>query len=98
CASITGAFIAAVDALRPLIASKAMAKLPLLDYVAAISVGIIDGESRLDLHYEEDSRADVDMNVIGTGSGKLIEVGSTAEKGVFDRAQMNALLDLGQQG
>lgn len=98
CASISGAFIATVDALRPLIAAKLIPKLPLSDYVAAISVGIIDGEVRLDLHYEEDSRADVDMNVVGTGKGALIEVGSTAEKGVFDRNQMNQLLDLGQKG
>src|SRR5262245_55129160 len=63
CASITGAFIAAVDALRPLIKPGGLAKLPLSDYVAAISVGLIEGEPRLDLHYEEDSRAEVDMNV-----------------------------------
>ncbi len=98
CAAITGGFIAVVDALRPLIQAKLIPQLPLKDYVAAISVGLIEGESRLDLHYEEDSRAEVDMNVIGTGSGSLIEVGSTAEKGVFDRAQLGQLLDLGQRG
>jgi len=98
CASITGAFIAAVDALRPLIASKAIPKLPLSDYVAAISVGLLEGEARLDLHYEEDSRAEVDMNVVGTGSGKFIEVGSTAEHGAFTREQLTQLLDLGQKG
>jgi ribonuclease PH len=98
CAAITGGFIAVVDALRPLIASKALARLPFNDYIAAISVGIIDGEARLDLHYDEDSTAVVDMNVVGTGSGNLVEVGSTAEHGVFNRAQFLELLELGQRG
>lgn len=98
CAAITGGFIAVVDALRPLQKSGALAKIPFNDYVAAISVGIIGGEPRLDLHYLEDSTAVVDMNVVGTGAGNLVEVGSTAEHGVFDRAQFLSLLELGQKG
>lgn len=98
CAAITGGFIAAVDALRPLVASGALAKIPFNDFVAAISVGIIDGEPRLDLHYDEDSTAVVDMNVVGTGAGNLVEMGATAEHGVFNRAQFLELLDLGQKG
>jgi ribonuclease PH len=98
CAAITGGFIAVVDALRPLIKAGSLARLPFSDYVAAISVGIIDGEPRLDLHYDEDSVAAVDMNVVGTGQGKLVELGSTAEHGVFDRAQFLRLLDLGERG
>src|SRR5262245_27405151 len=95
CAAITGGFIAAVDALRPLVESKALPKIPFSDYVAAISVGIIDGEARLDLHYDEDSTAVVDMNVVGTGAGNLVEVGSTAEHGTFNKAQFLELLELG---
>jgi ribonuclease PH len=98
CAAITGGFIAVVDALRPLQKSGAISKIPFGDYVAAISVGIIDAEPRLDLHYLEDSSAVVDMNVVGTGAGNLVEVGSTAEHGVFDRAQFLQLLELGQKG
>jgi ribonuclease PH len=98
CAAITGGFIAAVDALRPLVASGALSKIPFNDFVAAISVGIIGGEPRLDLHYDEDSTAVVDMNVVGTGAGNLVEMGATAEHGVFNRAQFLELLDLGQKG
>jgi ribonuclease PH len=98
CAAITGGFIAVADALRPLVESKVLSRMPLKDYVAAISVGIIDGEARLDLHYDEDSTAVVDMNVVGTGAGNLVEVGSTAEHGVFNRAQFLELLDLAQRG
>jgi ribonuclease PH len=68
------------------------------DYVAAISVGLIEGEPRLDLHYVEDSAAGVDMNVVGTGSGQLVELGSTAEHGAFSREEFLQLLDLGQKG
>jgi ribonuclease PH len=98
CASITGGFIALVDALRPLLKSGQLSRLPLNDYVAAVSVGIIQGEARLDLHYDEDSTAEVDMNVVGTGAGNLVEIGSTAEKGVFNKAQFMELLELGQAG
>ncbi len=98
CASITGAFIAVVDALAPLRASGALARIPFNDYVAAISVGIVSGESRLDLHYDEDSTAEVDMNVVGTGSGRLVELGSTAERGAFNREEFLKMLDLGQAG
>jgi ribonuclease PH len=97
-ASITGGFIALVDALRPLVKDGKLAALPLRDFVAATSVGIIDGEARLDLCYLEDSAAGVDLNVVGTGDGRLVEVQGTAEHAPFDRAQLNALLDLGQKG
>lgn len=98
CAGITGAFIAVVDALRPLVKAGLIPKLPISDYVAAISVGILEGECRLDLHYDEDSTAVVDMNVVGTGKGNLVEVGSTAEHGTFSRDQFLELLALGQEG
>jgi ribonuclease PH len=98
CASITGAFLAVADALRVLVDSGKISKLPLKDYVAAVSVGLFQGEVRLDLDYAEDSTADVDMNVVATGSGNLIEVGSTAEKAVFTKEQFQKMLDLGLQG
>jgi len=97
-ASITGGFIALVDALRPLVADGRLKALPLKDQVAAISVGIVQGQPRLDLCYVEDSAAGVDMNIVGTGSGALIEVQGTAEHAPFSRAELNALLDLGQKG
>jgi ribonuclease PH len=97
-ASITGGFIALVDALRPVVAAGKLKALPLKDYVAAISVGIIQGQPRLDLCYVEDSAAGVDMNVVGTGSGALIEVQGTAEHAPFSRAELDALLNLGQKG
>jgi ribonuclease PH len=72
--------------------------IPLSDYVAAISVGIVDGEPLLDLAYEDDSRAEVDMNVVKTGKGKFIEVQGTAEGQPFDRDALNTLLDLAEHG
>jgi ribonuclease PH len=98
CASITGAFIAVVDALRPLVENGTLKALPLKNTVAAVSVGVIDGEVRSDLHYDEDSRAEVDMNVVGTGDGNLIEVGATGEGATFNRSQMDLLLEMGQRG
>ena len=71
---------------------------PIIEWVAAVSVGIVDDEGRLDLAYEEDSRAEVDMNVVMTASGKFIEVQGTAEGLPFERARLDALLDLGQHG
>lgn len=99
-ASITGAWVAMALAVRKL---KADGKLPsdavvLSEPVAAISVGIVDGEPRLDLPYEEDSNAGVDMNVVMTESGRLIEIQGTAEKAMFDRKELNTMLDLAHQG
>jgi ribonuclease PH len=97
-ASITGGFIALVDALRPLIAEGKLAKLPLKDFVAATSVGRCGSEAFLDLCYEEDSKAEVDMNVVGTGSGDLVEVQATAEHKPFSKAELDALLALAAKG
>ncbi|GAA4179168.1 ribonuclease PH [Gryllotalpicola koreensis] len=99
-ASITGAYVALADALawgkeRGFIGKKAQ---PLKDSVSAISVGIVAGEPMLDLAYVEDSRAETDMNVVVTGSGKFIEVQGTAEGEPFDRDELNALLDLALLG
>jgi ribonuclease PH len=97
-AAITGAFIAMVDACRWLQSKKMLGALPFKDYVAAVSIGHVRNELLLDLAYVEDSQAEVDMNVIMTGSGKLIEVQGTAEKDPFTREQLNAMLDLAQAG
>lgn len=101
-AAITGAYVALADAVawaaeRGLI--KAKAKRPVLaDSLSAISVGVIDGVPCLDLPYEEDVRADTDMNVVMTGSGKFIEIQGTAEHAPFDRAELDTLLELAAQG
>ncbi|HEY4242740.1 MAG TPA: ribonuclease PH [Kofleriaceae bacterium] len=98
-ASITGAWIALALAIDKLVASGKLANRDaLLPPVAAVSVGIVDGACVLDLPYVEDSRAEVDMNVVGNADGKLIEVQGTAEDGAFDRAQLNEMLDLAQIG
>ena len=97
-ASITGAFVALAMALDQLSKFGALKKSPILDSVAATSVGIVSGQPMLDLDYEEDSRADVDMNVIMTGSGKFIEVQATAEHRPFDDTQLNDLIALARQG
>jgi ribonuclease PH len=97
-ASITGGFVALALALQRLREQGVIAGLPLADYVAATSVGVVDGEPLLDLAYEEDSRAEVDMNVVQTGDGKLIEVQGTAEGAPFDRTALLALLDLAATG
>lgn len=97
-ASITGAFIALVDALHKLYKEGKVGAIPLKDYIAAISVGLVAGKALLDLSYEEDSRADVDLNVVMTGSGKLIEVQGTAEGEAFSREELNQLLDLAGKG
>lgn len=98
CASITGAYIAVVDALAPLIADGRLAALPLREPVAAVSVGLFNGEARLDLDYPEDSTADVDMNVVGTASGKMVELGATAEHAPFSDQELQALLGLAHKG
>jgi ribonuclease PH len=98
-ASITGAWVALALAIRKLARSGALAdERALLPPVAAVSVGIVGGEVVLDLPYVEDSKADVDMNVVGTEGGGLIEVQGTAEKGEFDRRQLDAMLDLAVAG
>ena len=93
-ASITGAYTALALACQRLVEAKRLSALPLRDSVAAVSVGVVGGELLLDLPYEEDSRADVDMNVVATGSGDLIEVQGTGEGAVFSRAQLDGLIDL----
>jgi len=97
-ASITGAYVALHLALAKLVANKALAQLPLLDQVAAVSCGIIDGEARLDLDYEEDARAETDANFVMTASGQIVEIQATAEKEAFPREQFNKLFDLAHTG
>jgi ribonuclease PH len=97
-ASITGGFVALVLALRKLRDSGLIRTLPIQDHVAATSVGVIDGVPMLDLAYEEDSRADVDMNVVKTGGGLYIELQGTAEALPFGREALNRLLDLADTG
>src|SRR5678815_5109684 len=97
-ASITGAYVALALALEKLRERDAIRTIPLTDYVAAISVGIVDGEPLLDLAYEDDSRADVDMNIVKTGDGRFIEVQGTAEAIPFGRDALLSLLDLADLG
>jgi ribonuclease PH len=97
-ASITGAFVAAHDAIAKLLATGRIETSPINDFVAAISVGIHDGVPILDLDYEEDSHCDTDMNVVMTGDGGFVEIQGTAEGTPFSRAEMDQLLDLAQQG
>ncbi len=97
-ASITGAFVAAHDAVSKLMASGKLKDSPITDHVAAISVGIVQGTPLLDLEYTEDSACDTDMNVVMTGAGHFIEVQGTAEGAAFSRAEMDALLVLAEKG
>jgi ribonuclease PH len=97
-AAITGAFVALKLALAYARENKIIKKRAIKDYVAAVSVGIVGGEPRLDLSYLEDSTAEVDMNIVMTGSGKFIEVQGTAETEPFDRSRLNAMLDLAESG
>ena len=97
-AAITGGFVALVDLFRKLKERGVVGFIPVRDYVSAISVGIVDGELRLDLAYEEDSRAEVDMNFVMTGSGLFIEVQGTAENLPFDRDRLSAMTDLATAG
>jgi ribonuclease PH len=97
-ASITGGFAALALAIRQMLDYNVIRKNPLREYLAATSVGIVDGEPMLDLCYEEDSRADVDMNIVMTSAGEHVEVQATAERGTFSRAQLDALLDLAAKG
>ncbi len=97
-AAITGAYVAFAIACRRLLQEHKIKKSPIISEVAAVSVGIVDGTPLLDLKYDEDSRAEVDMNVICTGDGRFIEVQGTAEGQPFTRQQMDELLELGRRG
>ncbi|WP_341314578.1 ribonuclease PH [Paraburkholderia sp. IMGN_8] len=97
-AAITGAFVAAHDAVSKLLAAGRIESSPISDYVAAISVGVYDGLPVLDLDYDEDSQCDTDMNVVMTGAGGFVEIQGTAEGVPFSRDEMNSLLDLASDG
>jgi ribonuclease PH len=97
-AAITGAYVALADAVSYLRGRNALAGEPLVNSVAAVSVGILHGQPRLDLEYVEDVAAETDMNVVCTGDGKFVEVQGTAEGQPFDRVELNALLDLAAVG
>ena len=97
-AAITGAFVAAQDAVTALLASGKISASPIIGQVAAISVGIVEGTPLLDLEYTEDSACDTDMNVVMTGAGHFIEVQGTAEGAAFSRQEMDTLLALAEQG
>ncbi|MFD0713936.1 ribonuclease PH [Paenibacillus sp. GCM10027626] len=96
--SITGAFIALALAIHKLDRTVKFAKYPITDYLASVSVGVIDGNSLLDLNYEEDSSAKVDMNVVMTGNGQFVEVQGTGEEAPFSRQELNALLESAENG
>ncbi len=98
CASITGAYVALYWAFHRCVEEGTLAAMPLKDSVAAVSVGIVDGSPLLDLDYEEDSTAEVDMNVVLTGSGNFIELQATGEQTTFDQAQVEQMLALGRKG
>jgi ribonuclease PH len=97
-ASVTGAYVALAQAVERLRASESVKESPLLDTVSAVSVGIVDGTPYLDLDYDEDSSAQVDMNIVMTGQGKLVEVQGTAEQGAFERSELDLLIDLATKG
>lgn len=98
CAAITGAWVALHDACAKLVAEGTLPANPIRDHVAAISVGIVDGEPVLDLDYTEDSNCDTDMNVIMTGNGGIVEIQGTAEGTPFSRQELNQLVDLADAG
>jgi len=98
CASITGAWLALHDACAKLVAEGKLAASPVRDHVAAVSVGIFEGQLVLDLDYPEDSACDTDMNVIMTGAGGIVEIQGTAEGEPFTRTQMNELVDMAEAG
>ncbi len=97
-ASITGAYIALVNAMRYAVRNGIIERNPVKDYLAAVSVGVVDGEPMLDLCYEEDFKAEVDMNIVMTGSGKYVEVQGTAEGEPFERETLDRLLTLAETG
>lgn len=97
-AAVTGAFVALVEALAGLRARRELPYLPVGDVVAAISAGVVGGEVVLDLAYQEDSRAEVDLNLVGTGDGRLVEIQGTAERDPFTAMQLQQMLAVGRQG
>ena len=97
-ASITGAYVALVDAVNTMIENNVIKESPLTDHLAAISVGLVNGETVLDLCYEEDFAAQVDMNVVMTSRGEVVEVQGTAEGDPFSREEMTELMDLAEKG
>ncbi len=97
-AAISGSFVAMYQALAGLVASGALTELPVTDYLAAISVGVVDGDILLDLAFEEDSAAEVDMNVVMTGNGNLVEIQGTAEGEPFSREVMDGMIDVASKG
>ena len=97
-ASITGAWVALHDALAMWVEAGKLERIPLTGQVAAISMGVVDGNTLLDLDYSEDSHAEVDMNLVATDTGEMIELQGTGEQAPFDRKRLNALLDLGDKG
>src|SRR5262252_8462051 len=97
-ASITGAFVALGLAMKAMVESGTLPSLPICDFVAATSVGIVEGQIFLDLCYEEDSRAEVDLNFVMTGAHKIVEVQATAEQHPFDEAQLKKMMDLAAKG
>lgn len=97
-ASITGAWVALHDALAMWVEAGKIERIPLIGQVAAISMGVVDGNTLLDLDYSEDSHAEVDMNLVATDTGEMIELQGTGEQAPFDRKRLNALLDLGDKG
>lgn len=97
-AAITGSFVALMSAFQKLIAQGTLESAPITDYVAAVSVGVHNGEAILDLCYEEDSKAEVDMNLVMTGSGKFIEIQGTGEERPFDQEELTQMLAIGNKG
>ncbi len=97
-ASITGAYVAMIDAFQKMVKQKIIGEIPVKDSVAAISVGKVEGKIVLDLNYEEDSRAEVDMNVVMTGQGGFVEIQGTAEGAVFSKREMDELIKIAQKG
>jgi len=97
-ASITGAYVALIDAFQKMLKDGLIEKNPVIGSVAAISVGKVDGKILLDLNYEEDSRADVDMNIVMTGDGMFVEIQGTAEEAAFTKKEMNELTRIAQKG
>jgi ribonuclease PH len=98
CASITGSFIALMLAMKKLKKNRTIETIPIRDYVAAVSVGVVNGKNLLDLDYSEDSGADVDLNIVKTGSGGFVEIQGTAEREPFTDKQMNKMLTLANKG
>lgn len=97
-ASITGGFIALAEALKKIKKSGIISEIPLKDYVAAVSVGIVDGKGMLDLNYAEDSKAEIDMNIVMIGQGEFVEVQGTGERNTFSKQQSDQLLTLAAKG